>query len=91
MVTKIKKASIAIRQNKGRDLSPKWDSADEWTGDRFTAHFRMAMEWYRLESSVKELKPKLVEWMHTAGYDFDTIKSIRKTKDTYFKIGRAHV
>lgn len=84
MVTKIKKASIAIRQNKGRDLSPKWDSADEWTGDRFTAHFRMAMEWYRLESSVKELKPKLVEWMHTAGYDFDTIKSIRKTKDTYF-------
>ena len=84
MVTKLKKASIAIRQNKGRDNSPKWDGATEWAGDQFTAHFRRSMEWYRLESSIKELKPKLVEWMHTSGYDRATIDSIRKTKDTYF-------
>ena len=84
MATKLKKASIAIRQNKGRDLSPKWDGADEWSAEKFTGHFRMAMEWYRLESSIKELKPKLVEWMHTSGYDRATIDSIRKTKDTYF-------
>ena len=84
MVTKLKKASIAIRQNKGRDMSPKWDGADEWTGDQFTGHFRKSMEWYRLESSVKELKPKLVEWMHSAGYAREDINAIRKTKDKYF-------
>lgn len=84
MATKLQKASIAIRQNKGRDMSPKWDGADEWTGDKFTAHFRSSMEWYRLEASVKELKPKLVEWMHSAGYDKSDINAIRKTKDKYF-------
>lgn len=84
MATKLKQASIAIRQNKSRDNSPKWDGADEWTGDKFTAHFRVAMEFYRLESSVKDLKPKLVEWMHGAGYDKSDINAIRKTKDKYF-------
>ena len=84
MATKLKKASIAIRQNKGRDRSPSWDGADEWTGDKFTGHFRSAMEWYRLEASVKDLKPKLVEWMHDNGYTRDDINIIRKTKDKYF-------
>ena len=84
MATKLKQASIAIRTNKGRDMSPKWDGSDEWDGDKFTAHFRRSMEWYRLESGVKELKPKLVEWMHSAGFDRTDINTIRKTKDKYF-------
>jgi hypothetical protein len=37
-----------------------------------------------LESSVKELKPKLVEWMNTNGYDKSDSDAIRKTKDKYF-------
>jgi uncharacterized protein (DUF433 family) len=80
----LKKASIAIRQNKARDMSPKWDGADEWDADKFTKHFRDAMTWYRLESSVKELKPKLVEWMNINGYAKDDSNAIRKTKDKYF-------
>ena len=84
MATKLKQASIALRVNKGRDMSPKWDGADEWEGAEFTNHFRRAMEWYRLESTVKELKPKLIEWMHSAGYDKSDINAIRKTKDKYF-------
>lgn len=84
MATKLQKASIAIRQNKGRDLSPKWDGADEWSGEQFTGHFRKSMEWYRLESSVKDLKPKLVEWMNMNGYDKSDSNAIRKTKDKYF-------
>ncbi len=83
MVTKLKKASIAIRQNKSRDNSPMWDSADEWSGERFTKHFQSAMEWYRLEKSIKDLKPKLVEWMHSAGYPKEDVNAIRKTKDKY--------
>jgi hypothetical protein len=84
LATTLQKASIAIRQNKSRDMSPKWDSAEEWDSEKFTRHFRYAMEWYRLESSVKELKPKLVEWMHSVGYDKDDINTVRKTKDKYF-------
>ncbi len=84
MVTKLKKASIAIRQNKSRDMSPNWDGAKDWSGDQFSAQFRSAMEWYRLEKSVKDLKPKLVEWMHTVGYDKTDINAVRKSKDKYF-------
>ena len=84
MATTLQKASIAIRQNKGRDMSPKWDGSEEWPGDQFTGHFRKSMEWYRLESSVKDLKSKLVEWMGINGYDKSDINSIRKTKDKYF-------
>lgn len=84
MATKIQQAKNEYRQNKNRDMSPKWDGADEWTGDRFNSHFRKSMEWYRLESSVKELKPKLIEWMHGAGFAREDINAIRKTKDNYF-------
>lgn len=84
MATKLKKASIAIRQKANRDNSPRWDGSDEWTGDKFTANFRKAMEHYRLESTVKDLKVKVVEWMHAQGYPKDDIKAIRKIKDRYF-------
>ena len=84
MATQLKKASIAIRQKASRDNSPSWDGADEWTGDKFTANFRKAMDHYRLDSSVKELKVKVVEWMHSQGYDKADIRAIRKTKDKYF-------
>ena len=76
--------STTIRQNKNRDMSPKWDGADEWDADKFTGHFRRAMEYYRLESSVKDLKPKLVEWMNLNGYDKEKSDAVRKTKDKYF-------
>ena len=77
MATKLKKASIAIRQNKNRDMSPTWDGADEWSGEQFSRNFRRAMEYYRLEVDAKSLKPKLVEWMHSAGYDKSDINVIR--------------
>jgi hypothetical protein len=84
LATTLQKASITIRQNKSRDMSPKWDGAEEWDSEKFTRNFRNAMEWYRLESSVKELKPKLVEWMHSVGYTKSDINTVRKTKDKYF-------
>lgn len=86
MATKTSKriTTVTIRQNKGRDMSPKWDGATEWDGEKFTRHFQHAMEYYRLESSVKDLKPKLIEWMNLNGYDKDISNAVRKTKDKYF-------
>jgi hypothetical protein len=84
MATKIKQDSITIRQNKSRDLSPKWDGCAEWSGDQFTAHFRNSMNWYRLEKSVKDLKPSLINWMGQKEYDRAQIDTVRKIKDKYF-------
>lgn len=64
-----------------RDHSPKWDGAETWTSEQFTSHFRDAMKWYNLESSGKELKPKVIDWMGRNGYDKSDIASFKKTKD----------
>ena len=82
MATKLKQESIAIRQKVGRDYSPKWDGAEAWDGDQFTKHFRTAMGYYRLESSVKELKPKVIDWMSKNGYPKAQIAQFKKTKDS---------
>ncbi len=82
MATKLQKASIAIRQNKARDMSPKWDGVETWSSDQFTKHFRNAMDWYRLESSSKELKSKVIDWMGRNDYSKEDIAAFKKTKDS---------
>jgi hypothetical protein len=39
------------------------------------------MKYYRMESSGKELKAKVIDWMGKNGYDKKTIQSFKKTKD----------
>lgn len=82
MVSKLKKASIEIRQNKNRDMSPNWDGAASWNAEQFNKHFNSSMAWYRVEKSGKELKPKVIDWMGRNGYDKDTIAAFKKTKDS---------
>ena len=80
-VKKEKVTSVSIRENAKRDYSPKWDGAETWDGEVFNRHFRRAMDFYRMESSGKELKVKVINWMGGAGYDKDTIKAFKDTKD----------
>jgi hypothetical protein len=81
MATKLKQASIVIRQNKGKDLSPKWEDSETLLADAFHRKFKSAMDWYRLEKTAKELKPKVIDWMGRNGYDKETIQAFKKTKD----------
>ena len=76
-----KKQVLAHRTKTAKDNSPRWDGAEEWTGEQFTKHFRNSMEYYRLESSSKELKPKVIEWMKLQGWNADTVAEFKKTKD----------
>lgn len=79
-----KKQVIAHRTKSARDMSPSWDGSEDWAGDKFTAHFRKAMEFYRLEGDAKALKVKVVEYMERAGWAKSDIKLIRTIKDKYF-------
>jgi hypothetical protein len=81
VATKLKQESIRIRQNKARDMSPNWDDAESWDSERFTRHFYAAMAWYRLESSAKDLKVKVIDWMGRNSYDKKIIKAFKDTKD----------
>jgi uncharacterized protein (DUF433 family) len=80
-VKKEKVTSVSIRENAKRDHSPKWDGAETWTGGQFLRHFQGAMRYYRMESSGKELKPKIIDWMGRNGYDRDAIKEFKDTRD----------
>lgn len=69
------------RAKAGRDLSPKWDGCETWDTDTFYKHFRNSMDWYRMESSGRDLKPKVINWMSANGFTKDQIKSFKDTKD----------
>ena len=82
MATKTKADHLAVaRASKGRDLSPKWDGCETWDSNQFLRHFHFSMGWYRMESSGKELKPKVINWMAINGYTKDQIAEFKKTKD----------
>ena len=79
-VTKAK-ALAKVRESRGKDLSPKWDGCEDWSADQFNRHFKTSMQWYRLESGGKELKPQVINWMSANGYTKDQIKAFKDTKD----------
>jgi hypothetical protein len=79
--TKVNKHLTEARAKKGRDLSPNWEGCETWTGAQYYRFFVSAMAWYRLESSAKELKPKVIDWMGRNGYTRDQIKAFKATKD----------
>ncbi len=81
MATKLKKESIAIRQRAQRDLSPSWVGCESWDENKFLRYFHTAMQYYRMESTGKELKAKVIDWMGKNGYDKKTIAAFKKTKD----------
>jgi DNA-directed RNA polymerase beta' subunit len=76
------KALTTARNNQKRDYSPKWDGAETWNGEQFTSYFRDALKYYRLESSGKELKPKVIDWMGRNGYNKNDIQSFKQTADS---------
>ena len=69
------------RTKAARDMSPKWDGHEEMDTNQFMRHFRHSMDYYRLESSGKDLKPKVINWMGHNGYSKDLISQFKKTKD----------
>lgn len=75
------KAKIAMRENSKKDPSPNWAGHEEWDTNKFLKQFYVAMEWYRLESSAKDLKPKVINWMAANEYTKTQIAEFKKTKD----------
>jgi hypothetical protein len=83
MAIKSKKISaVTVRENKGRDTSPKWNDVENMTADQFLRRFRDSMDWYRLESTGKELKPKVIAWMSQNEYTKEDIAEFKATRDS---------
>ena len=82
MAAKKKITSVTIRENKGRDMSPKWDGHETMSTGDFMRTFRNSMEWYRLETTGKDLKPKVIIWMQQNGYTKDQVAEFKATRDS---------
>ena len=73
--------SATIREARGKDHSPKWEGCETLGADEFHRKFKSAMDWYRLETTAKELKPKVIDWMARNEYTKAEISAFKKTKD----------
>jgi hypothetical protein len=73
--------SQTIRENAKKDHSPRWEGSSEMSSLEFSRHFQEAMKFYRLDYNGKDLKAKVIEWMHTADYTKEQIQEFKKTKD----------
>ena len=76
-----KKQVLEHRTRVAKDLSPKWDGCETWSESEFLRFFHIAMNYYRLEHSSKDLKPKVINWMSANGYTKEQIKKFKDTKD----------
>ena len=74
--------SVSIRQNAKKDHSPVWEGCEAFSAEKFLRHWHIAMEYYRLEFSGKDLKPAVLKWMAGAGCSKEDIAAFKKTKDT---------
>jgi len=70
------------RGGAAKDFSPSWEGAAEFNEEQFTRQFRRSMDYYRLETNTKTLRPKVAEWMEANGYKKDAINEFRKLKDS---------
>jgi hypothetical protein len=84
MVTKTRITKKQVNEHRTRvakDLSPLWDGHEAWDENKFLRFFHTAMDYYRLEHSGKDLKPKVINWMSANGYTKEQIKAFKDTKD----------
>lgn len=65
-----------------KDASPKWDNADQLSGEAFTKLFRDSMNWYSQNKTGKELKPQVINFLAQAGVDRELISQFKRSKDT---------
>jgi hypothetical protein len=64
-----------------KDHSPVWDGVEQMDANKFLRHWHVAMEYYRLEFSGKDLKPAIIKWMTNAEMPKEEILAFKKTKD----------
>lgn len=80
--TKSKKTVTKVVTSKTkRDTSPNWEGSNEWSIDKFYAHFHNSSLYYRSEYGGKELKPQVIKWLTEKGVDKSIITSFKRTKD----------
>ena len=59
----------SIRESRGKDSSPNWDGAENWTAIQFIENWHNATRYYNLEFNAKEHKGAVIKWMNHNGIE----------------------
>jgi hypothetical protein len=79
---KVTAKQLAVHREKAsRDHSPKWEGNEFLSAEEFSKQFRVAMKYYNMEHSYKDLKTGVLTWMSTAGYTKLQQATFKRTKD----------
>ena len=71
----------SIRENRGKDLSPSWVGASEWTSIEFIKNWHDASRYYTNEYNAKDNKAAVIKWMISVGCPQNDIDSFKHTTD----------
>ncbi len=71
----------ANAKKKRQDNSPSWDNFESLSKAKYAKYFRESMQYYNINFSGKDLKPKVIDWMGKEGFDRKAIVAFKKTKD----------
>ena len=77
-------AKSKTKRSKSRkkvDSTPGWDGHEGWDDNKFSAHFKSALQYYNVYFSGKELKPKVIAWMTANKFSKKQIKQFKATHD----------
>ena len=81
--TRVTKAQVTAHRTRAvKDHSPVWEGCETWDENQFYKHFRLSMNYYRLESEIKTYKPTVIKWMTDNDYDKVDIAAFKKVKDS---------
>lgn len=86
-----KKAKRLINVSAGTVSPVKWDGHETWTAEQYRRNWWRSMDHFRLESSVKELKPKIIKWMQENGFTKEEVAHYKRGKDWRTNISIASV
>ena len=75
-------AKTTTRSREPKDTSPVWTDCETWDADKFSKQYYMAMQYYRLEYSGKDLKPAILKWMASVNCSKEDINALKNTKDS---------
>jgi AcrR family transcriptional regulator len=74
-------AKVATRTRTVKDPNPSWTGHETWDKTEFYRKRMWAMDYYRMETNPKDLKPEVIKWMSANGFTPADVKKFKKMKD----------
>jgi hypothetical protein len=70
-------AKSVINKTRRKSLAPLWNGCEEWNGEKYHQHFRLARAHYYTSARGSDLVNAVFDWMKQEGYSRDEIRAAK--------------